>query len=414
MGKAGVIIVGASVAGCTAATFLGRQGVGVTLLERASDPRTYKKVCTHFIQASATPTLERLGMIGAIESAGGVRNYNDSCTRLGWMRDGREHYGYNLRRSVLDPLLREQASKTPGVALRMGHTVEGLLKDGDRVAGVIAKGPNGERVELRARLVVAADGRHGKLGDMAGVPAEVRPNNRFIYFGYYRLATPLTKSFVWFRDPDVCYAFQNDDGLACLATMPTKEKLPAFRRDLEGSFTRMLEGLPEGPDLSTARREGELLGMIEMPNAMRRASAPGIALVGDAALASDPVLGVGCGWALQTGEWLALDVGPALVAGEGLDEALAVYARHHVERLAAHHGLVCKFSVAKPFNFVERALFHAAASDRDFRMTMSRLGARILNPREMNVAGFLSRALWLRATRKALEPVALSTAPSLS
>jgi len=411
--SARAIVVGASVAGCTAATFLGRQGVAVTLLERASDPRAYKKVCTHFIQASAAPTLERLGMVEAIESAGGVRNYNHGCTRFGWMRDERAHYGYNLRRSVLDPMLREHASTTPGVELRMGHGVEGLLKDGERIVGVVAKGPDGARVELRAPLVVAADGRHSKLGDMAGVPAEVRPNNRFIYFGYYRLAKPLEASYIWFRDPDVCYAFQNDDGLACLATMPTKDKLPSFRRDLGGSFTKMFDGLPEGPDLAAARREGEILGMIEMPNTVRRASAPGIAFVGDAAMASDPVLGVGCGWALQTGDWLAQDVGPALVRGEGLDEALAVYAAHHAERLKAHHKLVCQFSLARPFNVVERAVFHAAASDQAFRLIMSRLGARLVNPREMSVLGFLSRALWLRATKKAREPVELRPGPAL-
>ena len=38
---------------------------------------------------------------------------------------------------------------------------------------------------------------------------------------------------------------------------------------------------------------------------MRNPVAPGLALVGDAALATDPLFGVGCGWAFQTAEWLA-------------------------------------------------------------------------------------------------------------
>ena len=43
-----VAIVGASVAGCTAAILFARAGVKVTLLERNSDPLVYKRVCTAF------------------------------------------------------------------------------------------------------------------------------------------------------------------------------------------------------------------------------------------------------------------------------------------------------------------------------------------------------------------------------
>jgi flavin-dependent dehydrogenase len=54
-----VVIVGASIAGCATATFLGRQGARVALLESHSDPKAFKRMCTHALQPSATPTLER-------------------------------------------------------------------------------------------------------------------------------------------------------------------------------------------------------------------------------------------------------------------------------------------------------------------------------------------------------------------
>ena len=66
-----VVIVGASIAGCTAATLLARQGLNVALVERQADPDAYKKPCTHYIQASATPTIQRLGLDRLIEAAGG-------------------------------------------------------------------------------------------------------------------------------------------------------------------------------------------------------------------------------------------------------------------------------------------------------------------------------------------------------
>ena len=69
-----MVVVGASIAGCTAAMLLGRAGARVALLERQTDAASYKTMCTHFIQPSATPTIERLGLAERIEAAGGVRN----------------------------------------------------------------------------------------------------------------------------------------------------------------------------------------------------------------------------------------------------------------------------------------------------------------------------------------------------
>ena len=54
-------IVGASLAGCTAAILLGRAGARVALIEQRPDASAFKRICTHYIQSSAVPTLERSG-----------------------------------------------------------------------------------------------------------------------------------------------------------------------------------------------------------------------------------------------------------------------------------------------------------------------------------------------------------------
>jgi 2-polyprenyl-6-methoxyphenol hydroxylase-like FAD-dependent oxidoreductase len=113
-----VAIVGAGIAGCAAAIFLGRAGARVALIERDDDPAGYKKLCTHYIQASATPTLERLGLARAIEEAGGVRNDAEIFTRWGWIVTPSEQtirrpaHGYNIRRSKLDPMLRKEVANS--------------------------------------------------------------------------------------------------------------------------------------------------------------------------------------------------------------------------------------------------------------------------------------------------------------
>jgi flavin-dependent dehydrogenase len=118
---------------------------------------------------------------------------------------------------------------------------------------------------------------------------------------------------LWFDDPDVAYCFPNDDGKTIVAVMPRKDKLPRFREDVEASVLAMFDALPCAPKLRNARRVSEFLGMLEMPNHVRPASARGMAFAGDAALTSDPVFGIGCGWALQSAEWLGRHRGPRAV-----------------------------------------------------------------------------------------------------
>src|SRR2546421_10623636 len=87
-----VAIVGGSLAGSAAATFFGRAGLKVALLERHADPKAYKRLCTTVIQAGAVPTLRRVGLDAPIEAARGLRTGLAPWARWGWVRDtpGRE------------------------------------------------------------------------------------------------------------------------------------------------------------------------------------------------------------------------------------------------------------------------------------------------------------------------------------
>src|SRR4051794_7451999 len=109
-----VVIAGGSIAGCTLAALLGRQGVRATVLEKSTGPEHYKVVCTHFIQAGATPVFERLGLTERMEAAGAVRNGLELFWDGHWIVAEDAPYGYSLRRSKLDPMLRELAEATPG------------------------------------------------------------------------------------------------------------------------------------------------------------------------------------------------------------------------------------------------------------------------------------------------------------
>jgi len=100
------------------------------------------------------------------------------------------------------------------------------------------------------------------------------------------------------------------------------------------------------------------------------------------------VFGVGCGWALQSGEWLANAVAPVLEGSEAdVDSALEQYARRHHTGLAAHEKFCSAYSTGHRFNPLEKLLYRAAARDRYLAGRMAEMGGRWITPPEMLTPG---------------------------
>ncbi len=378
------VIVGASLAGCATAILLGRAGASVALVEKQPDPQAFKRICSHFIQASAVPTIERLGLLGPILEAGGVRSRMHAWTRWGWIEAPSDRAGLavNLRREVLDPLAREAAASTPGVELIPGRTARGLLRAGGKIAGALVRARDGEETELWAKLVVGADGRESEVAALSGVREKVLPHGRFAYGGYFEGEQPryAPDGSIWMLDPHWGAAFPTDSGLVFYAAMPTMELLPEFKRDPTAALVSYIEAMPEGPPIHSARLVEPVLGKIEMPNRVRVPTAPGLALVGDAALAADPLFGVGCGWAFQSGEWLADSVAPALRGEESLERGLRRYRRLHKRRLGGHAFILHDYATGRKLTRGERALFAAAARDPKVAELFDRFATRRVGP----------------------------------
>jgi flavin-dependent dehydrogenase len=403
-----VVIVGGSLAGSAAATLYGRAGLRVAVVEKHSDPRAYKTTCNHFIVASAVPTFDRLGLTGKIEAAGGVPNSIAIWSRYGWIHADppADHpyprTGYNITRERLDPMVRELAAGTDGVDLLLGHTATDLEPHRGRVRGVRVRDRHGAERTISGRLVVAADGRYSKLARMAGIRTRTRPHERFYYWAYFRgveLDTTASSQ-MWFRGPDMAYTFGNEDGLTVLTVLPAKHRLPEFKADLEGSFMRSFEGLPRGPRLDRAERVSKIMGKLDLTNVRRRPAARGMALIGDAALASDPLWGIGCGWAFQSAEWLVDATADALRRGADPAAGLRRYRRTHRRRLAGPDYLICDYSRLRDFNPIERLVFAAAVHDPGTALHFHAFGHRSIGVSRFLAPAPLARAAWVLATRR--------------
>jgi 2-polyprenyl-6-methoxyphenol hydroxylase-like FAD-dependent oxidoreductase len=387
-----VAIVGASLAGCSTAILLARAGARVALVEKSPDPHAFKRICTHYIQSSAVPTLERLGLLEPMMRAGALRAHARLWTRWGWIAppvNSTSPSGVNLRREKLDPLIREMAAQTPGVELMLGYSVQELMRDGARFTGVRACDSHEHTVELRARLVVGADGRDSRVAKLSGVPTKTAPHGRFAYGGYYEGPAPATApdAALWLLDPDMAAAFPTDGGLVFYATMPTKARLPEFRADPQGALEKLVASVPDAPPIAASRLVEPVQGKIDMTNVLHTPTAPGLALVGDAAGALDPLWGVGCGFALQTAEWLADSLAPALNGAESMDKGLKRYRRRHARGLGGHTRTILDYATGRRLNGGEKLLFSAASYDERTGRVFEAFGSRNIGPVRMLATG---------------------------
>jgi flavin-dependent dehydrogenase len=399
-GAADVVIAGAGLAGCAAATMYGRAGLRVLLVEAHHDQTAFKRASTHFIWSSAAPAMSRLGVDRLIEAAGGVPSTVDFWTPYGWIDDERSgdptaRSGYNVRRSVLDPMMRTLAAETPGVTLLLGHKVIGVVRDGERVVGLKARDRAGDEVELRGRLVVGADGRDSAVAKHAGIPAEQTPHGRVGYMAHYTGVKRNTAGTgqMWVDGVGVTYLFTTDSGRTILTCLRPRSELDAIKADPEQFILHAYDDLPRAPDLSGARRVSDVIGVVNYPGLRRPPATPGLALIGDAAMSIDYMWGVGCGWALQSAEWLVDATAPRLAAGGEVGRGTAAYARRHKRSLGPHYSMMADYATGRPFNALERLLYASAAVDDTVARVFGRIGARSSSPLTVLRPDILARML---------------------
>lgn len=395
-----VIIVGASAAGCAAAIMYARAGLHVALFERRKNIDASKNFCTHFIQSSAKPTLNRLGLTQALEEEGAVRNSVRMWTRWGWIHESEKRQvdeaasGYSIRRKRLDPILREAALSTPGVEAWLGCPVKALLRKAGRITGVRAD-ECGVLVEARAPLVVGADGMNSRVAQLAEVDTKVYPNNRIGYFSYYRGVAMKTgtESQMWFLDPDCAYAFPNEDDITVLAWLPTRDSPLHLGERPDHDLRQVFSRLPDAPDLSAAQPLGKPIVAKRLVSHHCTPLEDGVALIGDAGMVSDPLWGSGLSFAFQSAEWLVDATCVALEKGLDPMPGVMAYRQHHGDCLNGYEQHMVDYSQGRRFKLLERLFYAAATRDPVVADSLLAYGARNITKRELFTPDLFFRIL---------------------
>src|SRR6185312_15827688 len=161
-------------------------------------------------------------------------------------------------RTLLDPILVEAAVEG-GADVRMGTKVTDLIREGGRVAGVRAESDR-EEGELRAKLVVGADGRNSTVARLCGSRKyNVTPNRRAFYWAFFEDADLGEEpTFVFNRWADrFVLACPADSGLYQVLVSPEVAQLGPFKSNLEESFMEhATSSEPIARVLQGARRVG--------------------------------------------------------------------------------------------------------------------------------------------------------------
>jgi geranylgeranyl reductase family protein len=336
-----VIVVGAGPAGASSAFALARAGVCVLVLDRARFPRA--KPCAEYLSPQASRLLHEMGALEDVEAAGAahlagmvVRAPNGALIRGDFAAShgfpAFRDRGLALRRTVLDPILL-------GVARRAGANVcertrvTDLTRDTKgRVTGVCVLDEDGRSREIRAALVIGADGLRSVVARRLDLARRRRWPRRLALVAHYENFADVGAWGEMHVERGVGYVgiAAVDDGLTNVAMVGPASAAREVSADRTAFFERWLRARPQlAPRVAFAKRVSPVMATGPFASQARRGWAPGAALVGDAADFFDPFTGEGIYAALRGGELLAPFALRALHAtsGSDADDALRDYDR---------------------------------------------------------------------------------------
>jgi 2-polyprenyl-6-methoxyphenol hydroxylase-like FAD-dependent oxidoreductase len=325
-----VCVAGGGPAGLMLGYLLARQGVDVIVLEKHADfLRDFRGDTIH------PATLEIFHELGL--DTGLLALPNQPTERISLFIAGRTfHIADFSRLPVAHPFvammpqwdlldfLADEGRKLPTFRLRMLTEARGLIETGDRITGLVADGPDG-KVEIKADLVVAADGRASHLRDASGLALDdIGAPVDVFWMRLDRKEDGVRESFGRVTEDGFLVLINRGDYWQCAMPLPKGDAdkiraqgLPAFR----GRIARIAPHLSEAAEKLIDWDQVKLLTV--QVNHMPKWWRPGFLCIGDAAHAMSPVGGVGINLAVQDAVAAARKLGPLIGKGPVPDEALA-------------------------------------------------------------------------------------------
>jgi flavin-dependent dehydrogenase len=348
-----VIVIGARCAGSALALSLARSGLKVLAIDRTRFPSD--TMSGHYIHPAGVSCLRRLGLLERLRALGAPGQETVTLDFGPVVLTGRPAAaddgtvtGFAPRRYLFDPMLAAAAVEA-GAELWEGVSFVAPLTEDGRVDGVRAASSDGRSMNIRARLVVGADGKRSRFAAAVGAGTyDAHPATTCCYYAYWSgLDVPHTRLFV--RDGRFLVAAPTNDGLTFLGIAWPLNEFRRVRADIGSAYRAAIAEVPWIADrFAPAEQVGRFMGTADLDGFFRTPCGPGWALLGDAGYHKDPITAQGMTDALLHAELLAAAAFEGLSGAGSLPSALADYGRRRDALAAPMYALTCDLARLAP------------------------------------------------------------------
>jgi 2-polyprenyl-6-methoxyphenol hydroxylase-like FAD-dependent oxidoreductase len=374
------IVVGARCAGSPTAMLLAQKGYKVLVVDRASFPSD--TISTHLVHRPGVEALERWGLLDRVVATNCPPIVTYSFDFGPFTIEGQPGTAYAPRRPALDQILVESASQA-GAEIRQGFTVESLVYDDGRVAGIRGHEKGGATVTERARVVVGADGRFSFVADAVDAEEyDTKPKLLAAYYSYWS-GLPMDGRFETFDRPERGFAAwpTNDDLTLIIAGWPYRE-FEANKNDVERHFLETVGLVPEFAErLHAGKREARFVGQA-VAGWYRTPYGPGWALVGDAGYNKDFITAQGIHDAFLDAELCTNALDQAFSGTEPFEQAMEDYRQARDARTKAMYELTADLASLEPAPQELQQLLAAVSQSEEASHGFTRVIAGVTSPAE--------------------------------
>jgi len=299
-------IAGGGPAGMMLGYLLARAGVKVLVLEKHADfLRDFRGDTIH------PSTLEVMHELGLLEEFlrlphQEVYELNAQVGQMQLIVADFRHLPTRCRFIALMPqwdflnFLAEQAAAHPSFSLMMEAEVVGLIEESGRVTGIRANTPNGA-VEVRADLIVGADGRSSIVREKAGLKVkDLGAPIDVLWFRISRSPDDPVANMGRFDKGRIFITLNRGEYWQCGYVIPKGQFEEMRRQEFEMFRAEIIRLAPHTRDRVRELRGWDDVKLLTVRvDRLREWFRPGLLCIGDAAHAMSPVGGVGINLAIQ-------------------------------------------------------------------------------------------------------------------